>query len=101
MEMLRKLRKEKGLSMKKLGAIIGVAESTISLYESGKREPDYKTLLTLALFFNVSTDYLLQNIDGVNFVENDRTQLLLKISDLERENKYLRQRLLEKCFKGE
>ncbi|MBD5081130.1 MAG: ParB N-terminal domain-containing protein [Ruminococcaceae bacterium] len=61
MKMLRKLRKDKKLSMKELGSIIGVAESTISLYESGKREPDYKTLLTLAQFFNVSTDYLLQN----------------------------------------
>lgn len=40
MKNLRYIRKEKGLSMKALGNIIGVAESTISLYETGKRQPD-------------------------------------------------------------
>ncbi len=59
MVVLRELRKEKNITMKKLGEIIGVAESTISLYENGKRQPDNVTLLKLADFFNVSVDYLL------------------------------------------
>ena len=59
MEKLRKLRKEKGISLKELGATIGVAESTMSLYENGKRQPDYETLLKFAKYFNVSADYLL------------------------------------------
>jgi transcriptional regulator with XRE-family HTH domain len=42
-----------------LGEKIGVAESTISLYESGKREPDIATLNNIADFFGVSIDYLL------------------------------------------
>lgn len=58
--MLRKLRKAKGISMKELGLKIGVAESTISQYETGKREPDFETLLKLSEFFDVSTDYLLR-----------------------------------------
>ena len=45
--------------MKQLGNEIGVAESTISQYESGKREPDYATLIRLADYFNVSVDFLL------------------------------------------
>ena len=45
--------------MKQLGKVIGVAESTISLYETGKREPDYKTLANIASYFSVSIDYLL------------------------------------------
>lgn len=60
MKTLRILRKNKGLSMKELGEIIGVAESTISQYETGKREPDFETLLKLGEFFNVSVDYLLR-----------------------------------------
>ncbi len=59
MENLRYIRKQKGLSMKALGDIIGVAESTISLYETGKRQPDNDTLIKLANTLNVSTDYLL------------------------------------------
>lgn len=60
MKMLRQLRKEKGLSMKELGSIMGLAESTISQYETGKREPDFETTLKLGEFFNVSVDYLLR-----------------------------------------
>lgn len=60
MKMLRQLRKEKGLSMKELGAVIGVAESTISQYETGKREPDFETLLKLREYFDVSVDFLLR-----------------------------------------
>lgn len=56
---LRELRKNCGLTMKELGAEIGVAESTISQYETGKRQPDYETLLKLGEFFGVSVDYLL------------------------------------------
>lgn len=56
---LRELRKKCGLTMKELGAEIGVAESTISQYETGKRQPDYETLLKLGEFFGVSVDYLL------------------------------------------
>ena len=56
---LRELRKTKGITMKALGKEIGVSESTISLYETGKREPDFETLLKLGDYFGVSTDYLL------------------------------------------
>lgn len=44
MNRIRELRKEKGISMKILGEAIGVAESTISLYETEKRMPDADTL---------------------------------------------------------
>lgn len=59
MEKLRFLRKQKGLTMKQLGADLGMAESTISLYENGKRSPDVQTLIRFADFFNVSVDHLL------------------------------------------
>lgn len=45
MTKLKELRKEHKLSMKELGKILGLSESTISLYEAGKREPDIKTLI--------------------------------------------------------
>lgn len=60
MMMLRQLRKDRKLSMKELGNVVGVAESTISQYETGKREPDFETLLKLGEFFDVSIDYLLR-----------------------------------------
>ena len=36
-------------------------------YESGKREPDYETLLKLGEYFNCSIDYLLGSGRGVRY----------------------------------
>ena len=66
MERIKELRKQKKITMKKLGNVIGVSESTISLYENGKRQPDNDTLKRLADFFNVSVDYLLDRTDEKN-----------------------------------
>ncbi len=65
MNVLRKLRKSANLTMKELGDIIGVSESTISLYENGKREPDFTILKNISNYFNVTIDYLLGN-DNIN-----------------------------------
>lgn len=56
---IRALRKAQGLTMKQLGSAIGVAESTISQYETGKRQPDNETLLQLGEFFGVTVGYIL------------------------------------------
>lgn len=61
---IRELRKAKKVTMKELGNMIGVAESTMSLYETGKRKPDPETLSRLADYFNVSVDYLLGRDEG-------------------------------------
>lgn len=63
---LRVLRQEQNISMKQLGDIVGVAESTISLYETEKRKVDTDMLIKFANYFNVSTDYLLGVSDERN-----------------------------------
>lgn len=45
---LRGIRKAAGMTMKELGAKVGVTESAIGLYETGKREPNYEMLLRLS-----------------------------------------------------
>lgn len=45
--------------MKQLGEIVDLAESTISQYETGKREPDNETLLKISEYFGVTVGYLL------------------------------------------
>lgn len=56
---LRELRKQRNWSMKQLGEMVGCSESSISLYETGKREPSFETLLKFGEIFDVSVDYLL------------------------------------------
>lgn len=63
---LRALRQEQNISMKQLGDIFDVAESTISLYENEKRKIDTDMLIKFANYFNVSTDYFLGITDERN-----------------------------------
>lgn len=44
---LREIRKSRGLTMKQLGDMVGVTESAIGLWETGKREPKNEMLLKL------------------------------------------------------
>ena len=44
---LREIRKSKGMTMKQLGNLVGVTESAIGLWETGKREPNQEMLLKL------------------------------------------------------
>lgn len=92
MKKLRELRKEKGISLKELGAEMGVAESTMSLYENGKRQPDYETLLKLAEFFGVTVDYLLRGDD--NF-ERLPEELVILNRNAKKMSPEKRQKLLE------
>lgn len=63
---LKELRKEKKLTQADLAKIFSLGESTISFYENNKRTPDFELLKRIAVFFNVSIDYLLGNIDVRN-----------------------------------
>ena len=56
---IRELRKSRGITMKQLGDVLGLAESTISQYENNKRQPDYETLLRIGEYFGVSVGYVL------------------------------------------
>lgn len=53
------LRREQGLNQKELGDKLGVGQTTVSAWETGKNEPDYKSIRAMAELFEVSADYLL------------------------------------------
>lgn len=71
-ERLRMLRKNKDLTMKEFGKLFGLAETTISGYENGHREPDYETLQKFATFFKVTVDYLLGQDDSIYVVDKEK-----------------------------
>lgn len=56
---IKELRIENGYTLKQLGEMLNLGEITMSMYESGKRNPDYDTLIKLSQIFGVTTDYLL------------------------------------------
>lgn len=60
---LRELRLEMEISTIKLAKALDVSSTAIARWENGKRTPNIEQLRKLALFFNVSSDYLLGLID--------------------------------------
>ncbi|MFT8392350.1 MAG: helix-turn-helix transcriptional regulator [Sporolactobacillus sp.] len=56
---IRFLREERDLSQVELARRLTMTNVQLNRYETGKRHPDPETLLSIADFFNVPTDYLL------------------------------------------
>lgn len=56
---LRKLRERRRMNQKALGECCGVSKNTVARWERGEREPAMCSLIKIADFFEVSTDYLL------------------------------------------
>lgn len=64
---LKQLRLEKNLTLKEIGTVLGLSESSMSLYESGKREPKTTTdFIKIADCFGVTLDYLIGRTDDAN-----------------------------------
>ena len=61
---LKELRKEKNISQLKLSFELHLNQNSISRYENNEREADYRTLIALADYFDVSVDYLLERTDN-------------------------------------
>ena len=59
MEQLKMLRLSHKLTQQEVANILGVDRTTYVKYETGKSEPTFETLVRLADYFDVSTDYLL------------------------------------------
>lgn len=58
-ERIKYLRGEKGIGQNMLAKELGFSNASISYWETGKQEPCAEALFKLALYFNVSADYLL------------------------------------------
>ena len=58
-EKLRLLIEENKLTQKQVANDLGIAPSTMGGYVQGYSQPDFETLKHIAIYFNVSTDYLL------------------------------------------
>lgn len=52
------LRREQGMNQKELGDVLGVGQTTVSAWETGKNEPDNESMHKMAQFFHVSIGYL-------------------------------------------
>ena len=65
-ENIRRIRKERGMTLKQLGNEVGVSEAYIRAYETGRRNPKQKSLEALADALHVNVEAITgADFDGV------------------------------------
>lgn len=62
-DQFRKIREARGYSQNKVAEDLGISRSTVSMYESGLREPSFENLEAIADYFNCNMNYLLGKED--------------------------------------
>lgn len=62
-DVLRELRKENGLSRKKVGEMVGSNQRNYANWEQGTSNPKIEYLIALSEFYNVTIDYLVGHED--------------------------------------
>jgi transcriptional regulator with XRE-family HTH domain len=72
-ERLKELRLRDGMSQAELAKKIGRTNAAISMYETGRREPDLETLEELCDLFNVNMNYLTGQEDGSTYYLDPKT----------------------------
>ncbi|MBQ7296448.1 MAG: helix-turn-helix domain-containing protein [Clostridia bacterium] len=66
---LKELRVSRNMTQSQLADLLGVAKSTVSMYENGRREPDLETLEAIADIFNVDLNSLASSKDANIFLK--------------------------------
>lgn len=56
---LKQLRQQYKITQGDLATKLGISRSTVGMYETDNRKPDYETLEAIADLFNVDMNYLL------------------------------------------
>ena len=81
-DILRQLRKAKGMTQTELGKALGLSVSAISSYETGTRFPDFETQEAMADFFNISIDTLRGNeqFDIEVATANDKAKIIIELT---------------------
>lgn len=81
---MKELRLRRGLKQVDVAKALNISKMTYSNYENNKRQADYKTLLKLAEFYNVSIDYLINTEKETKKFINIKISLedIIKLSEI-------------------
>lgn len=86
-DVLKKLREEKGLTQEQLAEKLNVSAGTIGNYEQGQRLPkDDMMWIKIAVFFNVSVDYLMDVDERIKLLSADTASLFPTIFHMDETN---------------
>lgn len=92
-ENLRDILEQHNLTQKELATKLAITPSALGNYIQGTREPDYSTLIKIADYFHVTTDFLLGHKVDANTLTHSEELLLHLFRTLNKEQQefYLEQ----------
>jgi len=79
---IKEIRKKNNLTQNDFGKLFNLNDSTISLYESNKRTPEYDILVRIADKFNVTTDWLLGRVEEPDLIIHEGTSLPYNLKEI-------------------
>ena len=83
---LKKLRKEKGLSYRKLEKHVGISFNNLAMYERNEISPSLANAVKVATFFEVPVEYLvLGERTNFNYRDFELAELSARVDQADRE----------------
>ena len=100
-EHLKRLREEKGLSLRGLSREVGISHITLSAYERQKIVPSLENGFKLAEFFDVPIEYLVKGeMVNTNFNDAKLLELFRTIDEMSREDRDVAKKYMERFVKN-
>jgi len=94
---LRKLRNNKGLSLRELQKEVGISHNTLGGYERNKVQPTIENCYKLCQYFDVPIEYLFLGEDSLkNFQDVNLLALFNKLDKLDKEDRDIIKKYLDK-----
>ena len=93
-ERIRALRKARGLTMDKLGALIGITKGSISLIEQGRNHPSDQTIRSICREFGVREEWLRDGVEPMEAEHSISEEIDGFLKDIKTNNNEFRTRLV-------
>lgn len=77
---LKQLRKEKGYTQKQLATLLQTAESTIGMYEQGRRTPGPKMVRKIEQVLELPDGYLMQELEQAQGIDLLSSEIKRRLS---------------------
>ena len=80
-ELLKRLRKEKGLTQEQLAERFYISSRTVSRWETGSNMPDVAILIELADFYDVDIREIIDGERKSEIMDKEKKETLLKVAE--------------------
>src|SRR4030042_509141 len=98
---LRKLREEKGLSLRELQNEIGISHNTLGAYERDTVQPTIENYFKLIDYFEIPFNYLVYGKKAVGkFIDSELSNLFKEVEELKKNDREIIKKYLKKYLKN-